>query len=302
LLPAAVAAWNFVVTAERSDTEPERHLRDPAEGLRPHELHADERAHFISTMGFEHSLDRDGTGHGTVTIGPYLTTGPGWPSAAALLTFADILIGSSASRHAAPRISVTAELSVRVVGALPDDGRLEMRSELVKTGRTMSVGETELVAAGSGRLVALAVGTFLASPRPQDVAPDGLGPRFANAWAAAAPAGPTLAEHVGLRVVEPGFCVLALRPDLFNATESLQGGLVALLGEIAAQSASSAAAGEPHVVDSLDVRYLAAARVGPFHARAHLLAPALARVEIRDSGSEDRTVSLILARTRPFPA
>jgi len=269
--------------------------------LRPHE-HADERAHFMATMGFEHSLD-DADGHGRATVGPYLMTAPGWPSVAALLTFADVLIGTTASRRTAPRISVTADLSVRVVAALPDDGRLELRSELVKAGRTMSVGETEIVSAHSGRRVAVAIGTFLASPRPQDVAPEGFGTRFeSHQRPLITPDAATLADYVGLQVLEPGIAELALRPDLHNATESLQGGLVALLGEIAAQTAATEAAGCPHVVDSLDVHYLAAARTGPFLARASLLDLSLARVEIRDPGRGDRVVSVILARTRPSPS
>jgi acyl-coenzyme A thioesterase PaaI-like protein len=108
-----------------------------------------------------------------------------------------------------------------------------------------------------------------------------------------------------LKTVEPGVAEMALRPDLLNATDSLQGGLVALLGEIAAQSIGTEAMGTPHVVDSLDVHYLAAARVGPFRARAQILAleggRPLVRVEVRDRGLDDRIASVMVASTRPVP-
>jgi acyl-coenzyme A thioesterase PaaI-like protein len=269
-----------------------------------HELHADARAHFIATMGFDHGLE-DHAAWGSVTVDDYLRTGDGWPGAAALLTFADVLIGRLASHRTAPRISVTADLTVWVVGPLPADGRLELTATLVKTGQSMSVGESDIVASGTGHLVATALGTFLASPRPSDQVPAHFmsdlsdDPFFDGRGTAKAP---TLAEQVGLEVLEPGLAEIQMRPDLVNATESLQGGLVALLGEVAAQTAATAKAGTSHVVDSLEVHYLNAARTGPFRAQARLLSGgrdrALARVEVRDVGRDDRLTSVILAGTK----
>ncbi len=265
-------------------------------------LHADAGGHFMSTMGLEHDVD-DQVGWGRVTLGPYLCTGKGWPSAAVLITFADVLIGRLASQRTMPRISVTANLGVRMVGTPPPDGQLKLHGRLVKTGRTMSVGETIVTAAGSGDVVATSLGTFLASPRPQDVAPDG----FRRTEPSPVPdrVAPTLAEHVGLQLKEPGVVTAGLRPDLFNATESLQGGVTALMGELAAQTAATEAAGVPHVLDTLDVYYLAAGRVGPFVTRTRMLsaepARTLAQVEVRDSGRDDRLLAVILSGTRPSP-
>ncbi len=261
------------------------------------DLHADERAHFMSTMEFEHRVE-GGEATGRVTVDDYMRTGPDWPSTAALLTFADVLIGLLASHQTAPRISITSDLSVHVAGPLTHGGELELTGRLTKVGRSMTVGQTTMRAAGSGDLVAVGVGSFVASPRPQDVA---------DSFAATRPAippkrhGSTLAEHVGVRVLEPGVAEIGLRSDLTNATASLQGGLVALLGEIAAQGAVRDALGSPAVVESLEVRYLAAARVGPFRTRTAVLAPHLVEVEVTDSGREGRTVALAMARTRPAP-
>lgn len=250
----------------------------------------------MSTMGFEHHVE-DGEAAGRVTIDDYLMAGPGWPSSAALLTFADVLIGLLASHRTAPRISITADLSVHVVGPLPPGGQLELTGRLTKVGRSMTVGRTA-VRSSSGAPIAVAVGSFVASPRPQDVAES-----FARPSLDVPPKryGRTLAEHVGMRVVRPGVVEIALRADLTNATASLQGGLVALLGEMAAQSAASEALGRRAVVDGLEVHYLAAARVGPFSTRASVLAPHLVEVQVIDRGREGRIVAVVVARTRPSP-
>jgi acyl-coenzyme A thioesterase PaaI-like protein len=255
----------------------------------------------MSTMGFSHDMD-DHQATGQASMGPYLRSSDRWPGVAALLTFADVLIGQLASKRTAPRISVTSDLWVRVLRPFSDEGQIRMTAELLKSGRTMTIGETHFFSI-SGDLVATSLGTFLASPRPVDEAPDG----FTEGVWRPGPEGvaPTLAEQVGLRVLAPGQAEIALRPDLVNATESLQGGLVALLGEVAAASSATEATGRPHVVHDLQVRYLAAARVGPFRtsAEVHGDGPSpLVRVEVRDPGRDDRLAALIMADTRPDPA
>lgn len=270
-------------------------LRQPA----PADLHADERAHFLNTLGFEHRVEGD-TCRGRARVTPYTTLAPGWPSTAVLLTYADVLIGLLASHRTAPRISITSSLSVHLSAPAPEGTEIELVGNLTKLGRTMTVGETTVRSSGTGEVLGLAIGVFQASPRPQDVAPASFN-RFRSPQKITASAA-TLADHVGLRVVEPGVTEISLRPDLNNATESLQGGLVALLGEVAAQTAATSALGAPAVVESLEVHYLAAARVGPFRAEANILSPGprnLIRVEIRDPGRDDRIVSAVVARTRP---
>lgn len=264
------------------------------------DLNSDTRAHFMSTMGFSHdTADRRATGR--ATMGPYLRTGDRWPGVAALLTFADVLIGQLASLRTALRISVTSDLWVRVLRPVPDDGQIQMTAELLNSGRTMTVGETQFFST-SGDLLAMSAGTFLASPRPVDEVSDGFSDRV---WRPDPEAvAPTLVEQVGLRVLAPGQAEIVLRPDLVNATESLQGGLVALLGEVAAVSAATEATGRPHVVHDLQVRYLAAARIGPFRTSVALHGDGpspLVRVEVRDPGRDNRLASLMMADTRPDP-
>lgn len=266
-------------------------------------LHSDARGHFIGSLGFRYELDEGGGARGTTEITPHLRMADTpWPNVSALLTFADVLIGVLASRRTAPRISITSDLSVRVFAPFPADGRVEMTGRLIKTGRSVSVGETECRSASGGPVLARALGTFTASPRPVDEAPDGVPALQERFQVEPQPLSEPFADRVGIRVVTPGVAEMALRLDLMNATESLQGGLVALLGEVAAQTGATEAAGRTHVVDHLDVRYLAAARVGPFRAEADVEASdgvrSDVRVEVRDPGKENRLAALVLARTR----
>jgi len=261
------------------------------------ELHADQVASFLSTMGFQYRIDDD-TAWGTVVVDEYLRSAPHWPSPSALLTFADVLIGVLASRETAPRVSITIDLSVHIVGSMPHGGELELSGRMVKVGRTVSIGSTDIRARDSGALVARAVGTFAASPRPQDVA-DSF-PRQASAGSTGR-LGATLAEHVGIEIVSPGVAEISLGPDRLNGTESLQGGLVALLAETAAQRVATATLGAPAVLDALEVHYVAAARVGPFRTRTRVLGPDALEVEVRDPGRDDRIVAVAVARTRPAP-
>ena len=78
-----------------------------------------------------------------------------------------------------------------------------------------------------------------------------------------------------------------------QASQSLQGGIVALIGEVAAESLTGS-----QVVD-LDIRYLSAVRVGPGRATATVLRADLVPVEVRDVGSENRLAALIFARMLP---
>ncbi len=245
-------------------------------------------------MGLDYSIG-DGRGHGRATINEYLMAAPGWPSVSVLLTYADVLIGVAASTRTSPRISVTASLSVYLTGPLEGGGAIEMPCHLTKSGRTVTVGETEILT-DDGRPLGVAIGTFQASPRPQDT----LSPRMTQGhrMERIESPHPTLADHVGLEVVEPGLTRIGLRPDLLNGTQSLQGGLVALLAEAAAQSAATADRATAAVVEGIEVHYLAAARVGPIQARAERVGPDLYRVTAHDTGMDDRIVCLVVARTR----
>lgn len=121
---------------------------------------------------------------------------------------------------------------------------------------------------------------------------------------------PTLDEPVrdvaGVRAVDRarGEVAIELRDDLRNPAGALQGAMVALVAECAAEDLAEATTGRPHVVTDVDIRFVAQARHGPIVSRGRLVGPpddGSVRVELFDRGQGDRLVTAVLARVRPAP-
>ena len=102
-------------------------------------------------------------------------------------------------------------------------------------------------------------------------------------------------DYIAMRVVEPGVTEIEHGPFLQQASGSLQGGAVALLGELAAESLT-----QRPVLD-LDTRYLTAVRQGPGRATAVEIGGGLVRAEVRDVGMDNRLAALVTARVAPTP-
>jgi acyl-coenzyme A thioesterase PaaI-like protein len=209
-----------------------------------------------------------------------------------LLTWADILAGPLATQSTLPRVCMTNDLTVRLLGR-PPAGEVDLRAAVLKSGRTTTFTETWLCAAGADAPFAVAHGTFVASPRPQDVIDletlaGNRGTRTLES---------PLPERLGVRLVEPGVAEVHRRDDLLNPADTLQGGVVALLAEIAALSIAGGGA----IAHELDVRYLKATRVGPARATARVVARDLVEVRVVDTGADDRLSAVAVVRCGPIP-
>jgi acyl-coenzyme A thioesterase PaaI-like protein len=244
---------------------------------------------FINDLCFElEAIDQGARGVGRATITPGmrspLSSGPGLVRPAVLLTIADCIAGVPAMYACSPRLAVTLDMVVRIVTDRVGP-ELAMTSELLKQGRSTVASEVRFTDAGSGELVALCYLTFMASARPQDLSPPLLdGMAFDGSMPEPFP------ERVGIRAVAPGVTELDRRPFVVQASDSLQGGMVALLGETAAESLT----GRP--VTELDIRFFTGVRVGPGRATARSVGDGVVRVEVRDAGSDDRLAALVVAR------
>jgi uncharacterized protein (TIGR00369 family) len=77
-----------------------------------------------------------------------------------------------------------------------------------------------------------------------------------------------------------------------NSFGAIQGGIVALLADVAGQCAARAATGQPLITKDMTIHYLSQGKVGPFRTRARMLRKtsdtALTRVEVVDRGANDR--------------
>jgi acyl-coenzyme A thioesterase PaaI-like protein len=244
---------------------------------------------FVNDIPFGFDLAEDGVSLiGDATITDALrSTGSGLPRTSVLATIADCMAGVPACLSTAPRLAVTLDIVVRNVAGRCGD-RLEVAGEIVKRGRSTVAGEVRFSDRETKELVALSYVTFMASPRPQDQAPVMLrGMRTMGTMPLPFP------DYIGLRLLEPGVAEVDLVHFVMQASQSLQGGAVALLGEVAAESLASSP-----ILD-LDVRYLSAIRVGPGRATATRAGRDLVRVEVRDVGSNNRLAALIFVRVAP---
>jgi acyl-coenzyme A thioesterase PaaI-like protein len=183
-----------------------------------------------------------------------------------LAVWADSVTGLLAGFSMQPRITVTLDLDLHLRWQPVGTGTVRLAASVVKAGRNVIVTRVELTFGDEPRPFAVGHGSFMASPNPDHVMEGGF-PLSLPGWRAGALPAP-LAERAGVRHLEPGVAEVPWRPGNLNATESIQGGLVALAVEEAALSAAEAGT----VVTSLTLRYLR-----PFRSRS-----ALARADVHD--------------------
>ena len=110
-----------------------------------------------------------------------------------------------------------------------------------------------------------------------------------------------LRDEAGIRVLDPtlGSLEMPLTPAVRNPAGTLQGAMVALLAEAAAEELASSRFELPAVVTDLDLRYLAQTGAGPVRTQCRLLGvgpEAPIQVELFDMSS-DRLTTLVYART-----
>jgi len=201
-----------------------------------------------------------------------------------LATHADMVGGALANRASAPRIPLTVDLTVHRIEAV-GVGAASMVGRLLKVGRRTTVAEILVMARGGERPLVVCHATFMPSPNPVDELPFA-GDRDAGRPSLTEP----FADQLGIRVLAPGVAEIDRVPYTMQPTGTIQGGAVSTVAEVASETVAAGA-----VVD-LDVRFLAAVRVGPARATAEALGAGRVRVEVRDRGNDDRLAAIVLAR------
>ena len=224
--------------------------------------------HVVSDLDFECELSTEGgsmAGHAVISDALRFD-GSAIVRPSVLATIADCVTGLPACLATSPALAVTLDIVVRTVGA-PSDDDLDITAVIIKPGRRTVSGEVAFRDPRTGALVAhsyLHVHGVTPPPGLRSAA----GGWYALRWVHAR----LVPDHVGVRIIEPGVSEIDLTPFVAQASNTLQGGIVALLGETAAHSSS----GRP-VID-LDTRYLTAVRIGPGRATATPIGPDLVEV------------------------
>jgi uncharacterized protein (TIGR00369 family) len=226
---------------------------------------------------------------------PEICTDAGFARAGALATLVDVIGGGLAAAAAHPNWIATADLTLHTVAGAASGATVEARGRTLRAGRTTVVLEVGL-SDDTGRELGLATMSFSVLPR-RDANPDILEVATPGRTTMAAPDSGlscSIADMLEVRVIDAaaGAIELPVTDWARNSMGALQGGVVALVADLAAEQALRAASGRAVTVADLHLVYLGFGRVGPIRTRVDVLASDTARVEIIDSGAEDRRMTI----------
>jgi acyl-coenzyme A thioesterase PaaI-like protein len=255
-------------------------------------------APFYTRYGFS----RPATGSAQLRIDPYPgICANGQLKRTVLVSAVDLVASLFVREEAGVDATFTSDLSLRAPRfGIP--GRLEVRGEILRVGARLIT--TEVRIEDGGELFALGESTFSRIPRKGPAQPRIEDLRLPRVFDSN-PLDQPLEREVGIERIpdEPGLVRLPLEPQLLNPEGILQGALVGLLIESAAESLGGANA----VVEEMDLRYLAASKAGPIEARASWIEakgpgpdrpPSMMRVWIRDLGQSGRLAASAFVRIR----
>lgn len=241
-------------------------------------------------LALEHAAD--GSGRAWLPVTPEILTDGGAVRAGVLAVLVDVLAAGLALRAVSPDWVATADLTLHLAGAplCGDSGEVEAGARVLRRGRTTVVCEVEVLD-GLGAPAGIGTMTFAVLARrdgnPEAGTPAGGFPRTSLAVDGSGLRGPVL-DELGITVADgaSGDVRVPLADFVRNSLGSLQGGVLATLACVSAEEAISAARGARVDAVDLQVTYLAAAREGPAHATAEVLASGpgwgSARVEVLD--------------------
>jgi acyl-coenzyme A thioesterase PaaI-like protein len=246
---------------------------------------------------------RDGAMVGDVRSLP-ATTVHGAMRVSAVVFFVDA-VGGIAIDTDPDTWSFTSDLSVRLPAVAAPE-RILGRADVLRVGRRSATVAVPLTHP-NGDDLGLGLEAFARVPRrdTDPPKPDIDRVMLAEVWAEVTPLDVPLREAAGLRVIDAatGVVELALRADLLNPAGALQGAMVALVAEAAAEELATATIGSPQVVTDIDIRYLAQTRRGPVQTRARFIGPPADGsivVDIVDV-TADKLVTIVTLRTHPAP-
>jgi acyl-coenzyme A thioesterase PaaI-like protein len=197
--------------------------------------------------------------------------------------------------------TLTSDLSVRM-RPIPAPERIDTRTTILRRGQRSAAAMVDLVNEQDELVATGAIGFSKVQRRDGDppkppISLDRITEMFDGSSTLTHP----LREEAGIRVLDPmvGSVEMPLTPVVRNPAGTLQGAMVALLAEAAAEEMVSARFDMPAVVTDLDLRYLAQTGAGPVRTRCRLLGDgpgAPIEVELFDV-SRDRMTTLVYART-----
>jgi acyl-coenzyme A thioesterase PaaI-like protein len=252
---------------------------------------ARERRHVLSELGWDVGPSESGDGRmlGSAVVSPHMhAPGTAHVRTSILAAWADVVAGYLAVETVGPRVPVTLELDVHLYQPAPGRGLVRGVGTVIKSGRSVFVAGVDFLDE-EGEQFGFAAASFMAAPDKRLTIPPlaGRSP-LASTTSLTVP----FAERAGCVRRDAGVAALACSEEVLNASNTINGGLIALAAEEAVLSLSPPGSS----LASLDLRYLQPARIGPAVATAEVR-HGLGRVEVRDEGNENRLCVAATART-----
>lgn len=203
---------------------------------------------------------------------------------AVLVMMVDVGGGWAAEQESGDDWSFTVDIGIRRAPKVTD--RIVGVPVVQRAGRTVSIDLP--MRDGEGAPTATGVSTFIRLPRrPQDPPRPNFPLKSMGEFGK--PDAP-LGELLGATRTARGLTV-DHRPELLNPAGILQGGVAALLAELAAQEVLESTSGQDLATTSFDVRYVTMGRVGPFEAVVDPIGAHAAVVKVLDRGADDAVVT-----------
>jgi len=195
--------------------------------------------------------------------------------------------------------ALTSDMTIRM-RPIPAPERIDATSVILRQSRRSATSLVELRTDEGAPIANGAIG-FTKVPRkatdpPKPNVPLGQVPViFRDPTTLARP----LREEAGIEVIDAaaGIVQVDVTPDLRNPAGTLQGAMVALLAEAAAEDLMATRFESPFVVTALDLRYLRKTQIGPVRTRSSLLGTgpdAPVQIELIDT-SIDEITTLVYA-------
>jgi uncharacterized protein (TIGR00369 family) len=257
--------------------------------------------HVLVDLGIETDASDPEAPVARLPVSPQLMAADGGVHLGVVATLVDIVGGVTAMRALHPDWMATADMSLQAMR--PSRGPvLEARATVLRRGRTTLVIEVFVFdGSGDGTPSAWSTLTFAVLPRTDGALIDDL-----STVAATSSFGPGRLEDHVLNLVSVGHdgsgqVSMPVVDYVRNSFGALQGGMVALLGEVAGARAVASAFGSDRPASAvyLQLAYLATGRVGPMVTTVRTVStdPASgsgqAVLELRDRGAYDRLTAVI---------
>ncbi|MEI6570593.1 MAG: hotdog domain-containing protein [Actinomycetes bacterium] len=264
--------------------------------------------HILRSLRYEVEHRPDFTSTASMEAGRHLRSASGNVEIGALATLADATAGGLAALAASPGWIATSDLTLHLAGAVNAE-RVFAHGRVLRQGNSKIVLAVDLESETRAPL-GIATMSFSVLPRrdgnpimssSSEVATHSFLPSDAQLDNG------SLEEHIheaiGVRTIAGvvGGVESDMTEYVVNTLGAMQGGAVATLGAASASSALQAARGRNELFECVDlvITYLSLGKAGPIRASAVVTQVnsdwGTARVEIRDSGSENRLMAIVAA-------